>query len=195
MATTTRAKHRQLEEQQSNLSTDDEKYSEDQSLDYVSDNDIFTDVYNKESSSDNEEDNLQEISQISDHGNNQEFNRNVSPKLLIPAKRKKPIRISTKPKSSFVWNFFSQPRDGKVYCQIANCKAVLDELKKTPTSQNQLTLTQILETTKPHTKAQTQKLNNSLLRFIINNVQPLAIVEDKDFIRYSYDLDLKYRLP
>ncbi|CAG8836456.1 6926_t:CDS:1, partial [Racocetra persica] len=64
MAITTRAKHHQLEEQQSNLSTDNEKYSEDQSLDYVSDNNMFTDIYNKESSSDNEEDNLQEISQI-----------------------------------------------------------------------------------------------------------------------------------
>ncbi|CAG8717541.1 4607_t:CDS:1, partial [Racocetra fulgida] len=45
MTIITKAKHHQLEEQQSNLSTDDEKYSEDQSLDYVSDNDIFTDIY------------------------------------------------------------------------------------------------------------------------------------------------------
>ncbi|CAG8537971.1 10319_t:CDS:1, partial [Racocetra fulgida] len=30
-----------------NLSTDDKKYNEDQSLDYVSDNDIFTGIYNK----------------------------------------------------------------------------------------------------------------------------------------------------
>ena len=40
-----------------------------------------------------------------------------------------------------------------------------------------------------------QKLNNSLLRFIINSVQPLSIVEDEDFIKYSHDLDPKYKLP
>ncbi|CAG8545970.1 14368_t:CDS:2 [Cetraspora pellucida] len=223
MATTTRAKHRQLEEQQSTLLTEDERHSEDQSLDYVSDNDVFTDAYNKGVSSDNE-DNLPDISQISDNETNQESNLNTSSELLIPAKRKKPIRITTKPKSSFVWKFFSQPHDGKVCCQIANCKAVLgycntpstmkahlhnkhqitkasldkksiDEFKKTPTLQSQLTLQQSLEITKPHLKAQTQKLNNSLLRFIINSVQPLTIVEDKDFIRYSYDLDPKYKLP
>ncbi|CAG8816241.1 6420_t:CDS:1 [Racocetra persica] len=107
MATTTRAKHRQLEEQQNNLSTDDKKYSEDQSLGYVSDNNIFTDIYNKENSSDNEEDNLQKISQISDHGNNQEFNQNISPELLILAKRKNQLEFQLNQNYYLFGNFFS----------------------------------------------------------------------------------------
>ncbi|CAG8850930.1 37004_t:CDS:2, partial [Gigaspora margarita] len=74
-------------------------------------------------------------------------------------------------------------------------KISADELKKNPISQGQLTLYQSLEIIKPHSKMQMQKLNNSLLRFIINSVQPLSIVEDEDFIKYSYDLDPKYKLP
>ena len=223
MATTTRAKRRQLEKQQSVLLTDDNRLSEDHSLDYISDNDnIFDDDYNEDENN-NEEDNFQDIYN-SDKETLQESNLNKSFEPLLPAKRQKRTRTSTKPKSSFVWKFFSQPIDGKVCCQVANCNTVLgyhntpstmkthlynkhqitkaslnkqpaDELKKSPRSQGQLTLHQSLENTKPHSKLHAQKLNNSLLRFIINSVQPLSIVEDEDFIKYSHDLDPKYKLP
>ncbi|CAG8799415.1 45102_t:CDS:2 [Gigaspora margarita] len=72
-------------------------------------------------------------------------------------------------------------------------KQPVDELKKLPKLQDQLTLYQSLENIKPHSKLYIQKLNNSLLRFIINSIQSLSIVED--FIQYLYDLDPKYKLP
>ncbi|CAG8680244.1 29364_t:CDS:2 [Gigaspora margarita] len=213
MATTTRAKYHQLEKQQSILLTDDDdnrlsegRLSKDNSLDYISDNNnIFANDYNDDEN--NNEDSFQDI-----------YN------TLNTSKKKKNPRTSTKPKSSFAWKFFSQPIDGKVHCQVANCNAVLgyyntqstmksylhnkhqitkallnkksvDELKKSLKPENQLTLQQSLEIIKPHTKIQTQKLNNNLLRFIINSIKPLSIVEDKDFIKYSHDLDPKYKLP
>ena len=89
MATTTRAKRRQLENQQSILITEDERFNEDQSLDYISDDDdIFGGLYEEDNSSTNEEDNLQNIVQ-SDNETNQESNPNISSEPLIPAKRKK----------------------------------------------------------------------------------------------------------
>ncbi|CAG8650972.1 16927_t:CDS:2 [Dentiscutata heterogama] len=144
MVTTTRAKHRQLEKQQSVLLTDDDRLK-----------DNFQDIYN------------------SDKETLQESNLNKSFEPLLPAKRKKRTRTSTKPKSSFVWKFFSQPIDGKV---SSLNKQPADELKKSPRSQGQLTLHQSLENTKPHSKLHAQKLNN-------------------DFIKYSHDLDPKYNLP
>ncbi|CAG8541600.1 4731_t:CDS:1, partial [Scutellospora calospora] len=55
MAITTRAKHRQLEKQQSTLSEDD-RFSENQFLDYISDdNDIFVDNYNGDKTNSNNE--------------------------------------------------------------------------------------------------------------------------------------------
>ncbi|CAG8622618.1 7010_t:CDS:2, partial [Gigaspora rosea] len=112
----------------------------------------------------------------------------------------------------------------KVSCQVANCNTVLgynntpstmkshlhnkhqitkaslnkhsaNELKKDLPLKDQLTLYQTLETIKPHSKIRIQKLNNSLLRFIINSIQPLSIIEDEDFIKYSYNLDPKDKLP
>ncbi|CAG8635277.1 7876_t:CDS:1, partial [Cetraspora pellucida] len=60
MATTTRAKHHQLEKQQSTLS-EDYRFSENQSLDYISDdNNIFIDDYDGDKTdSVYEEDHLQ----------------------------------------------------------------------------------------------------------------------------------------
>jgi len=34
-----------------------------------------------------------------------------------------------------------------------------------------------------------------LTQFVIGTVQPLSIVEEPDFIKYSYDLNPKYKLP
>ncbi|CAG8701879.1 9176_t:CDS:2, partial [Scutellospora calospora] len=93
------------------------------------------------------------------------------------------------------------PIDGKVHCQIANCKAILEycnnlstmqshlhgkhqitkallkrklaeELRKTGSSSNiQLLLEQTLEVVRPHSKRQTQKLYISLLKFVVNSVK------------------------
>ncbi|CAG8670609.1 13092_t:CDS:2, partial [Gigaspora rosea] len=158
------------------------------SLDYISDdNNIFADDYDGDkTNSNNEEDHLQILKVLS----------NAPLEHLIPAKRKKVSKVSTKPKSSYVWKFFSQPIDGKVYCQIANCDAILvEELKKGLVVSGQLTLDQTLDIVRPYSKPQALKLYNNLLSFVINTVQPLTIVEEEDFIKYSYNLDPKYKIP
>ncbi|CAG8673020.1 6706_t:CDS:1, partial [Scutellospora calospora] len=226
MATTTRAKHRKIEEQQSsstNIADDsyEDELNKDNSFDYISDNDNFFD-------SNYMFDNEREFEIENTSNNSQRIsleNSSSSSELLVPAKRKKKAKSSTKPKTSFVWQFFSQPIDGKVHCQIANCKAILEycntpstmqshlhgkhqitkallkrksaeELRKTGSSSNiQLSLEQTLEVVRPHSKRQTQKLHISLLKFVVNSMQPLTIVENNDFIKYSYDLDPKYKLP
>ncbi|KAF0460740.1 zinc finger bed domain-containing protein 1-like [Gigaspora margarita] len=132
---------------------EDDRLSEGQLLDYISnDYNIFASDDNNNSEENSQNNSGKEAIQKS--------NLNISSKPLLSAKRKRESKVSAKLKSSFVWEFFSQPTNRK-----------------------------------PYSKIQIQKLNNSLFRFIINSIQPPSIVEDRDFIKYSYNLNPKYKLP
>jgi hypothetical protein len=94
----------------------------------------------------------------------------IEKKSLVSTKRK-----SCRPKNCFVWKFFSEPENDYVTCQVANCKAKLKYCNTPATMKTQL--------------------HNSLTQLVIGTDQPLSIVEEPDFIKYSYNLNPKYKLP
>jgi len=143
---------------------------------------------------------------------------NIEKESLVSAKQK-----PSRPKTCFVWKFFSEPENDYVICQVANCKAKLkycntpatmkthlagvhriteaslkkksiDELKTSQIS-GQLTLHQTYEVIHPYSQQRMKQLHKSLTQFVIGTDQPLSIVEEPDFIKYSYDLNPKYKLP
>src|SRR3989337_1575518 len=143
---------------------------------------------------------------------------NIEKESLVSAKQK-----PSRPKTCFVWKFFSEPENDYVICQVANCKAKLkycntpatmkthlagvhriteaslkkksiDELKTSQIS-GQLTLHQTYEVIHPYSQQRMKQLHKSLTQFVIGTDQSLSIVEEPDFIKYSYDLNPKYKLP
>ncbi|CAG8701935.1 4683_t:CDS:2, partial [Rhizophagus irregularis] len=125
-----------LQEEES--ATNSSKSNEEASDQTISDNSDNDDVINI--SDDNDVDNA-------DIG----INENVS------KKRKPPSKI-TRPKTSWVWNFFRETEDGTHHITKGIAMSYLKALQK-------------------------ELFTKNVIGFVIGTVQPLSIVENKDFIK------------
>jgi len=200
MAANTRSKYRQIAEEEENdtdpdyedVSSESEEGISDQT---VSDNDI--------------------VDVIDDEGTDININERVSPKKRNPA-------IRTRPKTSWIWNFFKETEDkAKVICQIEGCRKIfvwcgspssmkthlsgihhitkgiaasyLEALQKG----DQQLIDNIIEEeiSKLHTHPKQESLIKNMVGFIVGIVQPLSIVEDKDFIKMINGFDSYYKIP
>ena len=200
MAANTRSKYRQIAEEEENdtdpdyedVSSESEEGISDQT---VSDNDI--------------------VDVIDDEGTDININERVSPKKRNPA-------IRTRPKTSWIWNFFKETEDkAKVICQIEGCRKIfvwcgspssmkthlsgihhitkgiaasyLEALQKG----DQQLIDNIIEEeiSKLHTHPKQESLIKNMVGFIVGIVQPLSIVEDKDFIKMINGFDSYYKVP
>lgn len=200
MATTTRSKHKQIERR--NLSQENE-----------SDNDPDF------SSSESEESDQT----VSDSGviNITDDEEETNIERFSPEKRKPPSK-STRPRTSWIWKFFKETEDKtKIICQIEGCGKVFvwcgspssmnthlsgmhyitkgnaaSYLEALQTGNQQLVDSIIEEEhakTHPYTKQET--LTNNVIGFVIGTVQPLSIMEDKDFIKMVNGFDSRYKVP
>ncbi|CAB5215823.1 unnamed protein product [Rhizophagus irregularis] len=201
MATTMRNKHKQLAkkaERQILVQEEEKEEASDQTISDNSDNDVIN------ISDDNDDDDA-------DIG----INENV------PKKRKPPSKI-TRPKTSWVWNFFRETEDGsKVICQIEGCEKMLKWCGSPSSMKTHLSGTHHItkgiavsylealqkgdqnlisniieeEKSKSHPYSKQELLTKNVIGFVISTVQPLSIVEDKDFIKMVNGFDLFYKVP
>jgi hypothetical protein len=200
MATTTRSKHKQIERR--NLSQENE-----------SDNDPDF------SSSESEESDQT----VSDSGviNITDDEEETNIERFSPEKRKPPSK-STRPRTSWIWKFFKETEDKtKIICQIEGCGKVFvwcgfPSSMKTHlsgmhyiTKGNAASYLEVLqagdqqlvdsiieeEHVKTHPYTKQEALTNNVIGFVIGTVQPLSIVEDKDFIKMLYGFDSRYKSP
>ena len=208
MATTIRSKHKQLakeaerqqfsQEDENNTDSDYEDSLQETSDQTISDNDVV-DVINV----------------ADDEDADTVINENISKKRNLPNK-------ITRPKTSWIWKFFKETEDNtKVICQFKGCGKILkwygspstmkihlsgshhitkgiaaNYLEALQTGDQNL-INSIIEEEKsksyPYSKQ--ESLTKNVIGFIIGTVQPLSIVEDKDFIKMVNGFDLYYKVP
>src|SRR6266542_786814 len=115
MATTTRSKHKQLV-----------KEAENQRLVQEEENDTDSDYKTNLSESEQEasdqtiSDDVVDVIDITD---NNDAETSINENIL---KKRKPFSKFTRPKTSWVWNFFKEIEDSaKVICQIESCEKIL----------------------------------------------------------------------
>ncbi|CAB5349854.1 unnamed protein product [Rhizophagus irregularis] len=201
MATTTRSKHKQMEQmakeavvEKENLAQDVIEESEDDS------------VYEVETSH----------LTIEESENDPDYEAKDTEYLEI-SKQSKQQKASTKirrPKTSWVWQFFELNKDNtKAICQISGCEKMLtwcgspsslathlsgahgitkeiamkhdeEELKNPPES-----------SIKPYKNSKQESLTQNVIGFVIGTVQPLNVVEDPDFIKMINGFDKRYKVP
>jgi hypothetical protein len=208
MATTTRSKRKQLaeeaerqrfsQEDEDSTDSDYEDNLQETSDQTISDNDIV-DVINVADDED------------ADTG----INENIS------TKRKPPSKI-TRPKTSWIWKFFKETEDNtKVVCQIEGCgkmfkwcgspssmkthlsgshhitKGIAANYLEALQKDDQTLINDIIEgeKSKSYPYSKQESLTKNVVGFIIGTVQPLSIVEDKDFIKMVNGFDLYYKVP
>ena len=138
-----------------------------------------------------------------------------------PEKRKPPIK-NTKPRTSWIWNFFKKTEDDtKLICQIEGCGKIFawcgspssmkthlsgihhitkgnaaSYLEALQTGDQQL-INSIIEEEqiKAHPYTKQEELTKNVVGFVVGTVQPLSIVEDKDFIKMVNGFDSYYKVP
>ena len=212
MATTTRNKHRQLA-----------KEAESQKLAQEEENDTDSDYKATNSSNSDQEAIDQTISDndrtdvinISDGDDDADINENVS-------KKRKPPNKITRPKTSWIWKFFKATEDGtKAICLIEGCEKMLKWCGSPSSMKTHLSGTHHItkgnaasylealqkgdqnlisniieeEKSKSHPYSKQESLTKNVVGFVIGTVQPLSIVEDKDFIKMVNGFDLCYKVP
>ncbi|CAG8500130.1 10504_t:CDS:2, partial [Scutellospora calospora] len=145
-------------------------------------------------------DNEKEFEIKNTSNNSQEIsleNSSLSSELLVIAKRKKKL---TNYKVILEYCNTLSTIQSYLHNKYQIIKALLkrklaEELRKTKLSLNiQLLLEQTLEVIRLYSKRQIQKLHINLLKFVVNSML-LTIVKNNNFVKYSYDLDPKYKLP
>ncbi|PKY30883.1 hypothetical protein RhiirB3_448191 [Rhizophagus irregularis] len=159
--------------QEEESATNSSKSKEEASDQTISDNSDNDDVINI--SDDNDVDNA-------DIG----INENVS------KKRKPPSKI-TRPKTSWVWNFFRETEDGTHHITKGIAMSYLKALQKG--DQNLISNIIEEEKSKSHPYSKQELLTKNVIGFVIGTVQPLSIVENKDFIKMVNGFDLFYKIP
>ncbi|GES91748.1 zinc finger BED domain-containing protein 4-like [Rhizophagus clarus] len=213
MATTTRNKHRQLA-----------KEAERQILVQEEESDTDSDYKATNSSKSEEEASDQTISDndvINISNDNDDDDADISINENVSKKRKPPSKI-IKPKTSWVWKFFRETEDGsKVICLIEGCEKMLKWYGSPSSMKTHLSGTHHItkgiaanylealqkgdqnlisniieeEKSKSHPYSKQESLTKNVIGFVIGTVQPLSIVEDKDFIKMVNGFDLFYKVP
>lgn len=211
MATTTRNKHRQLVEE-----AERQKLSQEEESD--TDSDYNSSKSEQEASDQTISDNDRiDVIDITDDDDDADIgiNENVS-------KKRKPSNKITRPKSSWVWKFFKGTEDGtKVICLINGCEKMLKWCGSPSSMKTHLSGTHHItkgiaasylealqkgdqnlinniieeEISKSHPYSKQEPLTKNVIGFVIGTVQPLSIVEDKDFIKMVNGFDLYYKVP
>ncbi|PKK57820.1 hypothetical protein RhiirC2_824783 [Rhizophagus irregularis] len=203
MATTTRNKHKQLA-----------KEAEKQILVQEEESDADSDYKATNSSKSEEEASDQTISDNSDNDviniseDNDDDDADIGINENVPKKRKPPSKI-TRPKTS--WYRISLEKLKMVLKLFVKLRAVkkclngthhitkgiavsyLEALQKG--DQNLISNIIEEEKSKSHPYSKQELLTNNMIGFVIGTVQPLSIVEDKDFIKMVNGFDLFYKVP
>ncbi|CAB4415522.1 unnamed protein product [Rhizophagus irregularis] len=206
MATTTRSKRRQLVEE-----TERQKLVQEEENDTGSDYEDSLYELEQETSSDqtiSDNDDIDDVINVTDGDADIGINENIS-------KRRKPK--TTRPKSSWIWKFFKETENNtKVICQIEGCGKILKWCSSPSTMNTHLSgiaasylkalqkgdqnlINSIIEEekskSKSHPYSKQESLTKNVIGFIVGTLQPLSIVEDKDFIKMLNEFDFYYKVP
>ncbi|CAB4415605.1 unnamed protein product [Rhizophagus irregularis] len=205
MATTTRSKHKQMEQmakeavvEKENLAQDVIEESEDDSV-YEVETSHLT-IEESENDPDYEAKDshvlLQDITTLSADISNITID-DIEAEYLEISKQSKQQKASTKirrPKISWIWQFFEPNKDNtKAVCQISGAHGITkeiamkhdeEELKNPPES-----------SIKPYKHSKQESLTQNVIGFVIGTVQPLNVVEDPDFIKMINGFDKRYKVP
>ncbi|CAB4489292.1 unnamed protein product [Rhizophagus irregularis] len=186
MATTTRSKHKQIEQmakeavvEKENLAQDVIEESEDDSV-YEVETSHLT-IEESENDPDYEAKDshvlLQDITTLSADISNITID-DIEAEYLEISKQSKQQKASTKirrPKTSWVWQFFELNKDNtKAICQISGCEKMLTWCGSPSSLAIHL---------------------SGVHGFVIGTVQPLNVVEDPDFIKMINGFDKHYKVP
>ena len=211
MATTTRRKHRQIAEEaeRQRLAQEEEEENETDS-DY--EDSLSEQETSEQTISDNDVENI--INIIDDDA---ETNTDINEKI---SKKSNKIR---RPKTSWIWNFFkgADEDNTKVICQFEGCGKVLKWCGSPSSMKTHLSGTHHItkgiaasylealqkgdqrlinsmieeEKSRSHPYSNQEPLTKNVIGFVIGTVQPLSIVEDKDFIKMVNGFDSLYKVP
>ena len=210
MATTTRSKHRQLAEKAGKQRLAQEEESDTDDSDYNANSSESEQESSDQTISDNGVINI-----IDENDADTGINERIS-------KKRKPRSKITRPKTSWIWKFFKEiENSANVICQIEGCEKMLkwcgspSSMKTHLSGAHHITkgtaerylealqkgdqnlIGSIIEEEKsksqPYSKQ--ESLTKNVVGFVIGTVQPLSIVEDKDFIKMVNGFDLYYKVP
>jgi hypothetical protein len=209
MATTTRSKRRQIAEEAERQRLAQEE--DDTDSDYE---DNLSEQEQETSDQTISDDDVEKVINIID--DDAETDTGINEKI---SKKSNKIR---RPKTSWIWNFFKVAEDNtKVICQFESCEKVLKWCGSPSSMKTHLSGTHHItkgiaanylealqkgdqrlinsmieeEKSRSHPYSNQEPLTKNVIGFVIGTVQPLSIVEDKDFIKMVNGFDSFYKVP